>query len=43
MDAFTEAGLIETPLRIVFSYMNVPANDPAHNAEMIIPEINNAA
>jgi hypothetical protein len=23
--------------------MNVPAKDPAHNAEMIIPEINNAA
>jgi hypothetical protein len=23
--------------------MNVPAKDPAHNAEMIIPDINKAA
>jgi hypothetical protein len=44
MDVFTEAaGLIETPLRIVFSRMNVPAKNPAHNTEMIMPEINKAA
>ena len=35
-------GLIETPFRIVFSRINGPANDAAHNAEMTIPEINKA-
>jgi len=35
-------GLIETPFRIVFSRINGPANDSAHNAEMTIPEINKA-
>jgi hypothetical protein len=44
MDVFTEVdGLIETSLRIVFSRINVSAKDPAHKAEMIIPEINKAA
>jgi hypothetical protein len=43
MDVFTEAaGLIETPPRIVFSRIKAPAKDPAHKAEMIIPEINKA-
>jgi len=38
IDVFTEvAGLIETPLRTVFSLMIVPAKDPAHDAEMTIP------
>jgi hypothetical protein len=32
VDAFTEpVGLIETPLRIVFSRMIIPAKEPAHN------------
>jgi hypothetical protein len=44
MDLFTEvAGLIKLPFKTVLSRMNVPAKDTAHNAEMIIPEINKAA
>ena len=44
MDVLTEVDfLIETPLRIIFSRMKVPAKYPAHKAEMIIPEINKAA
>jgi hypothetical protein len=31
------------PLRIVFSLINLTAKDPAHNAEIIIPEINKVA
>jgi hypothetical protein len=44
MDVFTEAaGLIESPLRIVFSCINLPAKNAAHDAEITIPEINKAA
>jgi hypothetical protein len=35
-------GRIEIPFRMVFSRINGPANDPAHSAEMTIPEINKA-
>ncbi len=31
------------PLRIAFSLINLAAKDSAHNAEIIIPEINKAA
>jgi hypothetical protein len=44
MDVFIEvAGLIKIPFKTVFSRMNVPAKDTAHNAEIIIPKINKAA
>jgi hypothetical protein len=44
VDTFTEeAGLLEIPLTILFSYMNVPAKNPAHNTEIIMPVINKAA